>query len=311
MVANITIYKQRPKFFQPVPVDSIMEAFEEAFKRTNLKGYDDEVTIEALCRVFKEVGDWCSSVLRSGDFVYGIRYSVDQNRELFLWEYLIAGPNMPVRFLVHEARLDAKRDYTLTVKNCMCGIHHHLQKANEKVEEFNRLVECFKPTLPPFNQKELLELLMRHTQVYMEEFYRRKYNESPTSYVLRKTPFEAWVLSEGIKDTRHKTLNSHCRILFDVFDMTHVGWSQVKVSYEFRDLGMRFVVLEEDINLYGRVEGAQIVDALKKMIKTADASVRRWNWLLEGGHNKASKVKNQFNTKRNTGGWGWEDEENW
>ena len=43
-------------------------AFDEAFKRTNLKGYDDQVTIEVLCRVFREVGEWCTKHLRSGDF---------------------------------------------------------------------------------------------------------------------------------------------------------------------------------------------------------------------------------------------------
>ena len=131
-MSNITIYRERPQFFRPIPKDNIMEVFDEAFKRTNLKGYDDQVTIEVLCRVFREVSEWCTEHLRSGDFVYGIRHSVDQNRELFLWEYIIAGPNIPVRFLVHETYLDTKRNYTITVRGCLQGIYHHLELADQK-----------------------------------------------------------------------------------------------------------------------------------------------------------------------------------
>lgn len=302
-LSNITTYRERPQFFRPIPKDYIMEVFDEAFKRTNLKGYDDQVTIEALCRVFREVGEWCTEHLRSGDFIYGIRHSVDQNRELFLWEYVIAGPNIPVRFLAHEAHLDTKRNYTITVRRCLQGIYHHLELADQKIAEFNRLVEEFKPKLPVFDQKRSLHNIMMHTQEGMKTYYRRKYGEDPTSYTLQSTAYEAWVLSDGIKRARGTTINDNCQLLFDVFEMTHVGWSQVKVFYKFRNLGMRFIILEEDINLYGEVKGQQIPSIVEGMLKTADASVRRWNWLVDGGHNKRSRVKNEFGTKRRKEAW--------
>ncbi len=272
-----------------------MDMFDRAFKETNLGGYNDFVSLEVLCKVFKSVNQWCVGHLKAGDFIYAVRYFVDQTKERFAWEYVIAGPNMPISFSVREVYLGKDAFLNgITVRGCMQGIYQQLLKADNSIAEFNKLVLKFKPKLPLFDQRAMMRDTMGATQEFMERFYFAKYKEAPSARYLKEGVYEARVLSDGIKKVKDRLVAEGCKLSLNVFEMSHIGWSQVRMIYEFRGVDIRFVLTEDDINLYGEVRGHKIPVALEGMFKSADAAIRQWNWLIDGGHNRGSRVKSQF-----------------
>ena len=130
-MSNITIYRERPQFFRPIPKDYIMEVFDEAFKRTNLKGYDDQVTIEVLCRVFREVSEWCTEHLRSGDFVYGFGTQLIKTESSSFGNTSLLAPTYRYGFWCTRL-IWIQKELHHHCKGVPARIYHHLELADQK-----------------------------------------------------------------------------------------------------------------------------------------------------------------------------------
>lgn len=293
-MSNLVLTEKQKEFFKPVPIERLTRLFYESFRE---QGVTEYVTFQSLCRAFKSVSSWCSVHLISGDLIYGVRSCTDEINEVFVWEYHIGGPNVPLRFSVQEVKLDPRKNFMqgeLTLDRCMQGIQVHLEKANDKIAQFNTLANQIKPILPKVDVDKAMGTTMEGAIVVMSDFYTKKYGGKPTMKNLRYSQYEGWVLSRALAEAQGCLTTNDSRLVYDVFEIEHVYWARIRVLYELRGLGVRFLVLEDDVNLSSQISGEDLANSISTMLTRVASGVRHWNWLVEGNHKKKSEVKNQW-----------------
>lgn len=284
--------EQKPKFFQRVPVEQICRCYMHTFELLG-RGPDDLVTLELLVEAFERVKREMRSALRQNIFIHVIDYVSDSLRESFRWSYYIVSDEIQMKFDVHTVHMSGfEQNNTLTIKQFLRGMEQELIEADRAIAQFNHIVgQGIKPLAAKIPVDRIVNAILDRSIPLLIEEYTRLYGVRPRSMqFLKASKLRTGVYVNLLSSIPPVLLDDNsARLVFDVFGRTDIGWGDLRILMEFKNVGIRYLLATDEIPLFQDFTVNEMPAMLSFLLKRADSTSRNWNWLLNSGHREKDK----------------------
>lgn len=285
----------REAFIKRIPTERILEEFRVEFEKQNyVTGPDSDVDITEIVDVFIEVKNWVNKTLKDGMFEHKINLYIDKLNDYLYWEYEIEIKNAMISFIVVDDTFDPydqiKTGTDLTPRTFVDYIGEMFDRGNIAIGRFNEVVSTVKPKLPRhLPVDDMLNEIMENTERHMMPRDNGRHTE-----VFQENIYDTWIIGDALKDVkRYKlTRNGSAFIEYDTFYMPNEGWILIEAKLQLKGVGVRFLLNKREISYYDEKFGDEFVAFYKNFIDDMQMAIRNWNWLVDGGNSKKSRVKN-------------------
>lgn len=262
---------KRDKLLKYIPLGYIRESLEDGFKR-EVSGPDQRIGAAEVYRALKYLEGRVSNIYHDM-FSHKLVMKVDKINDFIYWKYLISIRNATIDILVTEDTFDSLEIHT--PKMFMADFGKRLNKGNIRIDRFNEIAKKHKPVIPKDLPKGLL----------LNKFMKNTRGASNID------------IANALHNIKRSRLNREgtARLMFKVFTMPDTSWLIIDVSLRLNDMAFLLVSKEMPFN-----EERNPEDFYMNLITEMEASIRNWNFIVEG--RKKSKVKVREGAKfRKTG----------
>ena len=262
---------QRRELLKPIPLGYVRESLEEGFKR-EVSSPDQRVGAAEVYRTLKYLEGKVSNIYHDM-FSHKLEMKVDKINDFIYWKYLISIRNATIDILVTEDTFDSLE--INTPKSFMADFGKKLNKGNIRIDRFNKIAKNHKPTIPKGLPKEFL----------LDKFLKVTRGDLNLD------------IANALHNIKRAKLNRSgtAMLTFKTFTMPDTSWLIIDVSLRLNDMAFLLVSKEMPFDEQRNPEEVYI-----DLIKEMEASIRNWNFIVEG--RKESKVKVREGAKfRKTG----------
>ncbi|MFW5895518.1 MAG: hypothetical protein ACOCT9_02120, partial [archaeon] len=293
---------RRRKFLRKIPVNKLIREFKKAFeKKENIETPENKIRMKDVVQVFYEIKGQMENNLKDGIFHHVLDFDIDKINDYMYWQYKIKIKNAMISFVALDDVFDPHDTVfgSLTPQLIIDYLHEQFFKGNVAISRFNEVVEGVKPTLPKkLPKKYLLDEMMKETQKLMVPNSKKRSTFDPRNEV-----FDSWIIGNALRNIKRIQLNQKAtaHIEFMVFSMPDDGWISI-YPYLRLGIGVKFLLEKKEVNFYSQLSGKKFINFYKNFIQEMEMAIKNWNWMVKGGNNQRSKIKNKPGKYYVTGG---------